>query len=107
VTLVAVACEGYLRNDPPPPTRIVIAPARVQIAVGDSARLGATAYDDDGRVVTRWVFPYWSSDAAEVARIDSVQGWVVGRTPGQATIRVRGRANVRDTATVVVTPAGR
>ena len=66
---------------------VTVEPPADTIAVGDTLRLVAEAYDDSGHVVAGAVFT-WSSSNAAVATVDSsglVRGVVVGTTTITAT----------------------
>jgi serine/threonine-protein kinase len=80
-----------------------IAPARVQVAVGDAVQLSATARRTSGstqagRGVT------WASTNTDVVTV-SAAGLATGVTPGSATVTAT-QENTSATATIVVTPAG-
>ena len=63
---------------------VVVSPAAATIALGDTVRLTAEAFDENGHPVAGVVFS-WSSSDASVARADG-SGLVRGVTEGSATI---------------------
>ena len=79
--------------------RIEITPARVDVAIGDSASLSAVAYDAAGRAVAvpiQWLTSY------EVGRIDST-GTFVGLAIGERVI-IANAGGATATIPVVVRP---
>ncbi|MBX7120030.1 MAG: Ig-like domain-containing protein, partial [Gemmatimonadaceae bacterium] len=88
----AFACSGIITGpDAGPstaPRRIAVAPARLDLAVGDTARLAASLFDATGNAVT--VEPgralVYSSTDTTVARVDAT-GLVRGVGDGTATVR--------------------
>lgn len=86
-----------------------VAPDRAAVPVGGSLLLEATAAGEKGRPVdARFV---WESSSPAVAGLSSRLGTrttVIGRTPGDALIRVRAFPGGRtDAAVVTVTPCPR
>ena len=67
---------------------VVVSPAEGTIALGDTLRLGAEAFDENGHAVDAAVFS-WSSSNAGVARVDGT-GLVEG--VGEGTARITGTA---------------
>ena len=91
-------------TDPPTVERVVIAPAKIRVAVGDSVQLQATAYDGRGRRIER-VTAAWSCSAPEVLRVDPVRAWAVALRPGETVVTATIR-NTKATATAVTTVRG-
>jgi hypothetical protein len=100
LTLAAACSEGSTGPLPPVPTLIAIErPALVLAALGDTASVAATVYDEQGRPLPTAALTFSSDDPDVVGVIPT--GVVTARGAGSATIRVRAGGVVAE-ATVVV-----
>ena len=81
---------------------VVMSPSADTIAPGDTLRLTAEAFDENGRVVAEAVF-MWSSNDAAVATVDGT-GLVRGIGEGTATITATSRTAQGSAAVTVVNP---
>ena len=78
---------------------VVVSPAADTVALGDTLRLEAVAFDANGHVVAGAAFT-WSSSDAPVARVDA-SGLVTGAGEGTATITATA-GDARGTAEITV-----
>src|SRR5688572_6718291 len=98
VLTLAAAAPGF-SQDAPAISRIEITPASVDVAIGDTVRLSAVAYDAEGNRVEapiQWLTSY------EVGRIDST-GAFVGLAIGERVI-IANAGNASATVPVSVRP---
>ena len=78
---------------------VIVSPASGTVALGDTLRLEAKAFDDNGHRVAGAVIA-WSSNDASVARVDA-SGLITGIAEGAATITATAGA-ARGTAEITV-----
>ena len=81
---------------------VVVSPAAATVALGDTVRLTAEAFDENGHPVAGVVFS-WSSSDASVARADG-SGLVRGVTEGSATITATSGSAQGTSGITVVNP---
>ena len=88
IAVLGLSCgDGAVEPAPPPApvaTTVAVSPSESTIALGDTLRLAAEAYDENGHRVDGAMFS-WSSSDAGVVRVDGA-GLVTGVAEGAATI---------------------
>lgn len=103
--LMTAGCsDGATRPEPTEPTPVVavkVAPAQIEMDIGQTRQLAASPVDADGRILTRAVT--WSSSAADVATVDGT-GTVHAIAAGTATITARSEGR-EGSATVTIAAA--
>ncbi len=85
----------------PPIARVALQPAEVAVLVGDSLRIGVTAYDSAGRKVEDVVVEWFASGGRFEGSVDST-GLVIGGATGTVNVTALVRPKVGGRATAAV-----